>query len=47
MALVFIRGRVYYTKSIRIGGRVTSVSLGCGSGRLALLAAEMDREDRE
>jgi hypothetical protein len=46
MALVIIKGHVYYTRSIRIGKRVTSVSLGCGSGRQALLAAELDEEDR-
>jgi hypothetical protein len=45
MALVFIKGHAYYTKSFRRAGRVTSRSVG--GGELAVLMARMDRVDRE
>jgi hypothetical protein len=45
MALVNIKGHVYYTKSVRRGKKVTSKSYG--SGELAGLCAYMDWHDRE
>jgi hypothetical protein len=47
MALVFVNGRPYYTKSVRYGRRVTSISYGPAFGDLARCAAAVDRQERE
>jgi hypothetical protein len=46
MAVVRVKGRLYYTKSVRRGGRVTSQSYGPARGKSARWAAEFDRFDR-
>jgi hypothetical protein len=43
MALVHVNGRLYYTKSIRVGGRVTSMSYGPVPSKDARLMVAMDR----
>src|SRR5262245_60758707 len=43
MAFVRVNGRVYYTKSVRHGRRVTSISYGPAIGELARCAAAADR----
>ena len=47
MAHVWVNGHVYYTKSVRQGGRVTSTSYGPALGEYARLFAAADRLIRE
>jgi hypothetical protein len=47
MAFVRVNGRLYYTKSVRYGRRVTSKSYGPALGDFARFAAAVDRIDRE
>ena len=47
MALVHVNGRLYYTKSMRVGGRVTSMSYGPALSEYARAMVLMDRLLRE
>src|SRR5262249_18764707 len=47
MALVFVNGRIYFTKSIRNGSRVTSMSYGPALSEYARTMVAMDRLLRE
>jgi hypothetical protein len=47
MAIVHVKGHQYYTKSVRIGGRITSRSFGRVQGKHARDFREWDRIERE
>jgi hypothetical protein len=47
MALVHVNGHLYWTQSVRLGDRVTSLSYGRVRGEDARLMVAMDRIDRE
>jgi hypothetical protein len=47
MAVVHVNGHLYYTRSVRRGGRVTSMSFGPAHGETARLFADVHRLERE